>query len=149
MKVKRSSTDLTLRLINEITNSVEVFKPSASLYALSESQDMNTNTDSPSSKNAVEIDLVISGGGLKGYYACGALAVLESHLLKQNIVITRVSGASAGAWSALFVCTGLSTEYWIESYHMCTQYPEKNLHEVYEDILVCLGDAGFDYIMCC
>lgn len=138
MKSKRASTELTLRLLSEITNSVEVFKPSASLYALSrlESDSNSSARDSPSTKAPVEIDLVISGGGLKGYFACGALAVLESHLLNQNIRIARVSGASAGAWSALFVCTGLSTEWWIESYHMCAQFPDKTLHEVYEEMLV-------------
>lgn len=143
-KSRRASTELTLRLINEITNSVEVFKPSASLYALSRlaADDFESNRDSTTPKAPIEIDLVVSGGGLKGYFACGALAVLEAHLLNQNIKISRVSGASAGAWSALFVCTGLSTEWWVESYHMCAEYPDKTLHEVYEQILV-MKCSGF------
>jgi hypothetical protein len=132
---KRSSTALTLRLLDEISASVEVFKPSASLYALSRLNDSDMDA-SPSSKSPTEIDLVISGGGLKGYFACGALAVLQQHLLNQNIRIARVSGSSAGAWSALFICTGLSTEWWIESYHYCAQFPEKTIHEVYEQDLV-------------
>ena len=136
-KTKRASTELTLRLLSEITDSVEVFKPSASLYALSKlAADADTARDSPSQRDPIYIDLVISGGGLKGYFACGALSVLEAHLLNQNIVISRVSGSSAGAWSALFVCTGLGTEWWVESYHMCVEYPNKTLHEVYEDVLV-------------
>ena len=135
--IKRGSTELTLRLMNEIANSVEVFRPSASLYALSRLNDENDSvTSSPSTKPPVEIDLVVSGGGLKGYYACGALYVLQVHLLNQNMRITRISGSSAGAWSALFICTGLSFEWWVESYHLCAKYPHKTLLEAFEELLV-------------
>lgn len=135
---KRSSTALTLRLIDQIADSVEVFKPSASLYALSRlgNDTDDVNSQSAANKDPVEIDVVISGGGLKGYFACGALSVLETHLLKQNMRISRVSGSSAGAWSALFICTGLSKELWIESYHSCVQNQHMTIHEVYEQILV-------------
>jgi hypothetical protein len=146
---RRHSTSLTLRLIDEISASVEVFKPSASLHALSlasqqESVDLSspsssTYIDSPTTapqKPVAEIDLVVSGGGLKCYFACGALSVLQQHLLNQNIRIARVAGSSAGAWSALFIATGLSTDWWIESYHFAAEAPGKTLHEVYEHILV-------------
>ena len=147
---RRHSTSLTLRLIDEISTSVEVFKPSASLYALSlASQQLedvglfspssSSYIDSPTTavqKPVAEIDLVVSGGGLKCYFACGALSVLQQHLLNQNIRIARVAGSSAGAWSALFIATGLSTEWWIESYHFAAEAPGKTLHEVYEHVLV-------------
>jgi hypothetical protein len=43
---------------------------------------------------------------------------------------------SAGAWSAMFICTGLSTSVWIESYHKCFENPNKTIHEVYIEDLV-------------
>ena len=101
---KRSSTGLTIRLIDQISSSVEVFKPSASLYALAQAaQEEDLTPKSSAAKEPTEIDLVVSGGGLKGYFACGAYAVLQQHLIQNNIKIARVSGSSAGAWSALFI----------------------------------------------
>ena len=48
---------------------------------------------------AAEIDLVISGGGLKAFFACGAADVLKHALYTHNIRIARLAGASAGAWA--------------------------------------------------
>jgi hypothetical protein len=100
---KRSSTGLTIKLIDQISSSVEVFKPSASLYALAQAAQEELTPKSSAAKEPTEIDLVVSGGGLKGYFACGAYAVLQQHLIQNNIKIARVSGSSAGAWSALFI----------------------------------------------
>ena len=42
-----------------------------------------------------EVDVVISGGGMKGYFVTGAFAVLGG---LHSIRVARISGASAGAW---------------------------------------------------
>jgi predicted acylesterase/phospholipase RssA len=136
----RESTLLTTKLIDQITNSVEVFRPSASLYALTQlNQEENVNISAV--KQPTEIDLVISGGGLKGYFACGAAAVLEQHLLNNNMRIARISGASAGAWSALFMLCGISTDVWIESYHWSAENMHRTIHDVYENVIVSSNES--------
>lgn len=89
-----------------------------------------------SSKPTTTIDVVISGGGLKGYYVAGCVAVLQRQLTTHNIEIARVSGASAGAWSAFFICTGVSTTLWIESYHKLLENPDRTIHEIYAQEMV-------------
>jgi predicted acylesterase/phospholipase RssA len=76
------------------------------------------------------------GGGLKGYFVCGCVAVLQQQLQNHNIEIARVAGASAGAWSALFICTGITTSIWIESYHKLLENPDKTIHEIYVEEMV-------------
>ena len=125
------SSLLTERIIAEISKSITVFKPSKSLYQLSV-DDVDDNAVSRST----DVDVVISGGGLKGYYVCGCIAVLQHQFNAHKINIARVSGASAGAWSAMFICCGLSTTLWIESYHRLTENPNKTIHEVYVEDLV-------------
>ena len=122
---------LTERIIAEISKSIIVFKPSKSLYQLN-LDDVEEGLASPTT----EVDVVISGGGLKGYYVCGCIAVLQHQFNAHRIKIARVSGASAGAWSAMFICCGLSTTLWIESYHRLTENPHKTIHEVYVEDLV-------------
>lgn len=78
------------------------------------------------------------GGGLKGYFVCGCVAVLQNQLQCHNIEIGRVAGASAGAWSALFICTGISTSLWIESYHKLLENPNRTIHEIYTEEMVIL-----------
>ena len=105
--------------------------------------------------NVCLADVVISGGGLKYYYVCGALAVLQKQLLNTNISIKRYSGASAGAWSAskhlytcsylcllllqifnyvclfivivclVFMCLGFTTATVLEYYHRCSEQLNK------------------------
>lgn len=99
----------------------------------------------------VEIDLVISGGGLKGYYMTGCAGVLLKQLEQNHIRIARIAGASAGAWVGLFILCGVTTYHWIETFHMCRERPSKLIHEVYEEIKPWLYslmpvDA---YKMCC
>lgn len=43
-----------------------------------------------------EVDLVLSGGGLRGYYCCGAAVVLAALQECHGLRIRRLSGASAG-----------------------------------------------------
>jgi predicted acylesterase/phospholipase RssA len=84
----------------------------------------------------------ILGGGLKGYFVCGCVAVLQHQLQQHNLEVGRVAGASAGAWSALFICTGISTSLWIESYHKLLENPDKTIHEIYvEEMVYFSGDS--------
>lgn len=80
--------------------------------------------------------LTYLGGGLKGYFVCGCVAVLQQQLQSHNIEIARVAGASAGAWSALFICVGISTSLWLESYHSLLENPNKTIHEIYVEEMV-------------
>ncbi|CAH1238838.1 Hypp5643 [Branchiostoma lanceolatum] len=70
-----------------------------------------TDLDQPKDKDFGNYDfpfenLVIEGGGARGVAYVGALRVLESAGILQNI--KRVSGVSAGAITATFVALGLS-----------------------------------------
>ncbi|CAH1246162.1 Hypp7665 [Branchiostoma lanceolatum] len=70
-----------------------------------------TDIDDPQDKNFGNYDfpfenLVIEGGGARGVAYVGALRVLESAGILQNI--KRVAGVSAGAITATFVAMGLS-----------------------------------------
>lgn len=126
----RASTILTEKIITEISDSIRVFKPSRSLHELlsgHDDEDMDTSTP------MATIDLVVSGGGLKGYFVCGCVSVLQRQLATHNIHIARVSGASAGAWSGFFICTGITTAMWMESYYKCYDNPHRTIHEVYEE----------------
>ena len=65
-----------------------------------------------------EIDVTISGGGLKGYYLLGARHVLES---RPDLVVKRYSGTSAGAWTAMFMATELSSADWLATYTLTAE----------------------------
>lgn len=127
----RPSTVLTEKIIAEISDSVRVFRPSRSLHQLvkdrrEEEEEVRSGPIHHSSPPpTASIDLVVSGGGLKGYFVCGCVAVLQRQLASNNIHIARVSGASAGAWSGFFVCTGVTTAMWMESYYKCYDNPDR------------------------
>ena len=82
-----------------------------------------------------EIDLVISGGGFKGYFMCGAAHVLTKELAKRNMRINRIGGTSAGAWAGLFICCGFTASHWMETYFACKDRPDGTIHEVYTDLV--------------
>lgn len=84
---------------------------------------------------AAEIDLVISGGGFKGYFMCGAAHVLTKELAKRNMRINRIGGTSAGAWAGLFICCGFTASHWMETYFACKDRPQGTIHEVYTDLV--------------
>lgn len=86
----RQSTTLTLRLLEEIRKSISSFRPSMSLAMLAASKShasmlslgdlLSSQPSSASTPDTVlsdsfhpkaEIDIVISGGGLKGYFMSG------------------------------------------------------------------------------
>ncbi|RYH24379.1 hypothetical protein EON65_16790 [archaeon] len=122
----RKRNQLCVKLLDVIKNSVTSFKPSQSLASLS--------LLGQNQKPAVEIDVVISGGGLKGYFVTGCSHIMKHEFERQNIKIARVAGASAGAWCGLFMLTNFSTENWIETYYLCKERPEMTMHEAYDDI---------------
>jgi hypothetical protein len=62
-----------------------------------------------------DVDVVISGGGMKGYFVTGAFAVLSG---LQSVHVVRMSGASAGAWCAVFMACGLNPVDWADTYYM-------------------------------
>jgi predicted acylesterase/phospholipase RssA len=66
---------------------------------------------------SLEIDVVISGGGLKHFFMVGAAYVLQKHLRKHNVRIARISGTSAGSWAALCMLTNFDAYHWMEAYH--------------------------------
>lgn len=87
LQIRRAGVRLTMRLLEEIRDSITVFKPSKSLTMLSELA-AESNSGSPT----VEIDLVLSGGGLKGYFVIGCVDILLHEMEKRNIKIARIAG---------------------------------------------------------
>lgn len=140
----RKRNELCERLLDVIKDSVVTFKPSQSLSCLQSietTSSFSSSYVSPSRTNAVnikepvaEIDVVVSGGGLKGYFMTGCSHILMSELTKQNIRISRVAGASAGAWVGLFMLTNFGTENWLETYYKCKERPGMFMHDAYDDI---------------
>ena len=60
-----------------------------------------------------DVDLVISGGGLKGYFILGARHAIAD---RGDLRVCRYSGTSAGAWTAMFMACGLSNADWLATY---------------------------------
>jgi hypothetical protein len=131
----RTSTQLTEKILRSIANSVQIFRPSQSLAVLSE-EGSQSPTNTSDSSSVAEIDVVISGGGLKFYHVMGSIAVLQKQFQQNKIRIARVAGASAGAWAALFVIVQIPLELILESYHQCAENPRRYLHDVYTESLV-------------
>jgi hypothetical protein len=133
----RPSVELAVRLLETIRASMTNFKPSKSLEFLAALGD--THEDAYTEVNptpVATVDIVISGGGYKGYYICGAMHVFMRELAMKNISLGRVAGASAGAWAGFFALIGLSTKYWLETYHvnqeMSQHYGGVHIHTCYE-----------------
>ena len=119
---------LTQQLLEAVTMSVTTFRPSESISALV-SMDSRQHA-----QPEIEIDVIITGGGMKGYFMAGASHVLLRELEKQNVKIARVAGASAGAWGGLFIMTGFSAADWVETYFVCARNLDKTLLEAYVEI---------------
>lgn len=64
-----------------------------------------------------DVDVVVSGGGLRGYYVVGADMMLRELCALRGNKIVRFAGASAGSWCAMFMCVGLHTLDWIETFY--------------------------------
>lgn len=121
-------TSLCARMLKNVSDKITTFRPSESLHNL------RSNVMDGDEAEPVEIDVVLSGGGLKGYFMAGCSQVLRSELAKQNITIGRVAGTSAGSWAGVFLLCGFSTEDWLETFFACQQAPDLTLLEAYENI---------------
>ncbi len=140
----RTRNQLCEKLLDVIKDSVVTFRPSKSLSCLQSIQSPSESCNifpHPSKQDAInlrepsaEIDIVISGGGLKGYFMTGCSHILLHELTKQNIRISRVAGASAGAWVGLFMLTNFGTENWLETYYKCKERSGMFMHDAYDDI---------------
>eukprot|EP00622_Pseudochattonella_farcimen_P008125 FR744293.1.p1 GENE.FR744293.1~~FR744293.1.p1 ORF type:complete len:198 (+),score=14.00 FR744293.1:296-889(+) len=64
-----------------------------------------------------ELDIVVSGGGLRAYYVLGAAVVLDALVKSGRITVRRYAGASAGAWVSMFMASGLHPLDWAETYY--------------------------------
>ena len=60
-----------------------------------------------------EIDIVVSGGALRGYFLLGARHAIED---RGDLEVRRYSGTSAGAWAAMLMATGVSSGDWLRTY---------------------------------
>ena len=65
--------------------------------------------------SAAEVDIVVEGGGMKGYYVSGAAAVLQRQL--PNLSLCRFAGASAGALLITCLCCNVDPAVWTMSYN--------------------------------
>ena len=122
------------KILDNISSSIEIFKPSKSLEMISLQSERDGRIDHHT-KKATQIDLVISGGGLKGFFMVGVKHVLTRELHKRKITIARISGASAGAWSGLFICCGFTTHDWMKTYYALQDRPNDPILKVYEDMV--------------
>ena len=64
-----------------------------------------------------EVDVVVAGGGLRGYYMVGCYVVLEELRRLNALRVARFAGASAGAWCCLFMAVGMHPLDWVETYY--------------------------------
>jgi hypothetical protein len=128
-----SKVTLTVSILDQIASSIKAFKPSLSFPALC-SKASKLNLAGFSSDH--DIDVVVSGGGLKGYFVCGSSHVLQYQLRRKGLRIARVAGASAGAWAAMFMLTKVSSKDWIQTYMACKETPDVWMHESYERIWI-------------
>jgi len=70
----------------------------------------------------IDVDVVISGGALRGYFMLGARHAIES---RADLAVQRYSGTSAGAWTAMFMATDLSSADWLRTYTLTSAVARK------------------------
>ena len=131
---REKSAELIIVLLEQVAASVSSFRPSKSLAALSQHKDQ-LSMSQKELHPLTEIDVVISGGGFKGMFMAGAGFVLNAPTCKRELVIRRIAGASAGAWSGLFLCCGFDLRQWLHTYYACMDRPDATVHEVYESLI--------------
>ena len=111
------------------SNSIDLVVPRGAAPTSPSRAELNINSTSSNS-----IDLVVSGGGLKGYFLMGASLILRRQLARRGLHIARVAGASCGAWAAFFIMSGVSTEIWLKTYQMSrlasVRDPRKTILEI-------------------
>jgi hypothetical protein len=64
-----------------------------------------------------EIDVCVSGGGVRGYYLNGAWVGLRRLLEQKDIKVARFAGASAGSWVSMFMAVGMHELDWLDTYY--------------------------------
>jgi len=155
-KVAKERVALCAQLLDQISRSVRVFRPSESLYNLDQmvydynpdsGRDGQEGLDLDDENNEehmlvypnvaqedISIDVVLSGGGLKGYFMVGAGNILQKELEKRKMKIARIAGASAGSWAGMFMLTGVTSEAWIETYFANQIRPGSTLLEAYQEL---------------
>lgn len=83
-------------------------------------------------------DLVLGGGGFKGYYHVGLLKLLKKLETESFIKIRYLIGTSAGAISAISYVCNIDSELWLESYNIIRDKFKKN------DLFNCVKETFFD-----
>ena len=78
-----------------------------------------------------EVDIIFSGGGLRGYYCCGASVLLNTLVERYDLKIRRLAGASAGAWCAVFMACGLHPLDWADTYYESSSRRDSMLLDAY------------------
>ena len=73
-----------------------------------------------------EIDIVVSGGALRGYFLLGARHAIED---RGDLEVRRYSGTSAGAWAAMLMATGVSSGDWLRTYTL-TQAASREVADI-------------------
>lgn len=63
-----------------------------------------------------EIDVVIAGGGMKGYFVVGAWSVLRKLIEQKKYRVRRWAGTSVGACSAIYMCCNTDPVVWSNTY---------------------------------
>jgi hypothetical protein len=90
----------------------------------------------PLCARGAEVDVVCSGGGMRGYYVTGAYCVLRRLQARGDLVVRRFAGASAGAWCAIFMCCDMDPMDWVETYWLTKRAgPRVKLLDAYLDII--------------
>lgn len=81
-------------------------------------------------------DLVLSGGGFKGYYHLGLCKILKHFELKNKIKIRHIIGTSTGAISAIIYACNINYHKWIESFYKIKENIHKSdLHQTVIEIM--------------
>ena len=61
--------------------------------------------------------------------------ILQQLMQEYGIKIRRFAGASAGAWSSVFMCCGLHPMDWAQTYWETGKLHEKKLLDAYKSLL--------------
>lgn len=64
-----------------------------------------------------DFDLVIGGGGLRGYYHIGSLYILKDLEKQKKISIRQIIGTSSGAIASVNYACNINFNKWLESYN--------------------------------
>jgi len=101
-----------------------------------------------------EVDIVISGGGLRGYYVTGAFIVLKQLQEAFGWKICRFAGASAGSWCAVFMACGMDIVDWVETYYQTRLHsqasgrPLLDAYHCFLDSMMLITLPGNAHVLC-